>query len=98
MSTEQRIQAYYKRYAGPYSRRGGRPGLLMEIARKFKTPIREVKEILGLDSKPPWPSVLPPGCTKEATGECLGHVKWYRTYQNDPYWESRCENHRRWWQ
>lgn len=96
MSTEQRVQAYYKRYARRYH--GQRAKLLMIICRLFKIPMREVKAILNITPKPPYPTPTPHSCVNEATGNCLGVVHWSRTHKDDPYWEGRCAVHHPNWE
>lgn len=101
MSTEQRVRAYYKRYNSPMVRGygGSRENLLMEICRLFKIPMREVKAILGIVPKPPYPTPRPHSCVDEATGDCLGAVHWYHSYRQDaPYWEGRCAIHHPNWE
>lgn len=95
MSTEQRVQAYYKRYARAYAFQ--RPCLLMQICRLFKIPMRDVKQILGIVPKQPWPSPLPPGCVHEATGNCLGRVRWQWNHRTQS-WEGNCSTHHSNWE
>lgn len=101
MSVEQRVRAYYKRHAQGWrnSRYGdGSPfSIYLQIARVFKLPIRQVREILGKHpSKPPWPG-LPKGCVHEEDGYCSGRVTWYWDRSNET-WESRCSTHYPGWE
>lgn len=86
MSLEQRMQAYYKRYHS-YGR--GHSRLLLDMARIFKTPIREIKDMLDIKRKPPYPEKKT-GCPEEKTGDCLGRLGWYWI---EDHWESRCTIH-----
>lgn len=99
MVNEQRIRAYYKRYrnghaAGYYT--GNITGTIYEeIARKFKMPIRQVREILGRPAREPGQY----GCVAhKGSVSCSGKVAhipdpFASEIMNDhtPYW--LCERH-----
>jgi hypothetical protein len=58
MAQEQRIYAYWKslRRNREYRRglaKGYNPPVLMEVARKFKRPIREIREVLDAQKQMP---------------------------------------------
>lgn len=96
MSTEQRLRAYYNRYVRSYY--GNRPKLFLRMARLFKMPVKDIKDILGIERKPPYPTPTPYSCVEEASGNCLGVVHWCRSWRDDPFWEGRCAVHHPNWE
>lgn len=81
MGTEQRIREYRRRY---------RSVKLIDLARVFRMPVREIREILGLEPKPPWPMHGP--CLEESLGGCRGEIR-HHWNEEDWTWEQHCTTH-----